>query len=186
LGESGLSVVRTLMSLIGNTASMRTAIIFHSETGNTRAVAEYLARHTPADLFSVESQFPYNPLTRVVVGVRRSVCGTKDPVVPKSIDVGPYDCVVIGSPVWAGNPTPVINGAVANLENCGGKEVVIYMTCSASPWDAPQTLARLVRARNMNLKGSLVFRAREISEYLALERLVTIVRTSGYGEIRIN
>jgi menaquinone-dependent protoporphyrinogen IX oxidase len=165
---------------------MRTAVVYHSETGNTRAVAEYLARHTGADLFPVQSKFPYNPVTRMVVGVRRALCGTKDLVRPERIDVGSYDCVVIGSPVWAGMPTPVINGAVAGLENCQGKEAVVFMTCSLISRDAARLLARQVAARNMKVKGSLVLHARDISDYRVLERLVTIVTTPGYGDIRID
>jgi RNA-binding protein YhbY len=164
---------------------MRTAIIYHSETGNTRTVAEYLARQTGADMVPVESKFPYNPLTRVVVGVRRAVCGTKDPVVPKKIDVDSYDCVVIGSPVWAGNPTPVINGAVANLEHCEGKEAVVYMTCSMAPRNAANILSRLVSARQMRVKGRMVILARDVSDYRTLGRLVTIVSTPDYGDISV-
>jgi hypothetical protein len=165
---------------------MRTAVIYHSESGNTRAVAEYLAGHTRADLFRVRSTFPYNHVTLVAVGVRRAVCGTNDPVEPKKIDVGPYDCIVIGSPVWACNPTPVINAAVAGLENCRGKEAVVYMTCSLLSRDAAAVLASRVRAREMKLKGSIVFHASELTDYRALERLVSIVTTPGYGEIRVD
>ena len=165
---------------------MRTAVIYHSETGNTRKVAEYLARQVTADLYSVQSTFPYNHLTRMVVGIRRSLSGTKDPVEPKTIDVGPYECVAIGSPVWAGMPTPVINGAVAGLANCQGKEAVVFMTCSLSSRDAARVLAGMIAGRGMKVKGSLVFSGREVSDYRALERLVTVVRTPGYGEISID
>jgi hypothetical protein len=164
---------------------MRTAVIYHSETGNTREVAEYLARRTGADLLSVRSTFPYNQVTRMVVGVRRALCGSEDPVEPGRIDVRPYDCVVFGSPVWAGMPTPVINGAVAGLENCEGKEAVVFMTCSMVSRDAPRVLAGRLAARNMKVKGSLVLYGRDISDYRTLERLVTIVTTRGYGDIRI-
>jgi flavodoxin len=174
------------MSSPYNTATMRTAIIYHSDTGNTRAVAEYVARHTGADLFRVQSKFPYNPLTLVAVGVRRAICGTNDPVEPKRINVGSYDCVVIGSPVWASHPTPVINAAVAGLENCQGKEAVIFMTCSLLSRDAPLILADRVRERGMKLKGSLVFHASELTDYRALERLVSIIGSPGYGDIPVD
>jgi flavodoxin len=165
---------------------MRTAIVYHSDSGNTGAVAEYLARHTGAELFRVRSTFPYNPLTLVAVGVRRAIFGTNDPVEPKKIDVGPYDCVVIGSPVWACHPTPVINAAVAGLENCQGKEAVVFMTCSLLSRDASRILADQVRGRGMKVKGSLVFHASELSDFRYLERLVSIVATPGYGEIRVD
>jgi flavodoxin len=178
--------VKTLNVHPDNTATMRTAVIYHSESGNTRAVAEYLAGHTGADLFRVQSKFPYNHVTLVAVGVRRAVCGTNDPVEPPHIDVGSYDCIVIGSPVWAGHPTPVINAAVAGLENCRGKEAVIYMTCSLLSRDAAAILADRVRAKGMKLKGSIVFHASELTDYRALERLVSITASPGYGTIRVD
>lgn len=165
---------------------MRTAVIYHSETGNTREVAEYLARQVGADLYPVRSTFPYNHLTRMVVGIRRSLCGTRDPVEPKSIDLGPYDCVAIGSPVWAGMPTPVINGAVAGLKNCQGKEAAVFMTCACSPRGAARVLADSLAGRGIKVKGSLVFSGREVFDYRARERLVTVASTPGYGEIRID
>jgi hypothetical protein len=165
---------------------MRTAVIYHSETGNTREVAEYLARQVGADLYPVRSTFPYNPLTRMVVGVRRSLCGTNDPVEPQHIDLGPYDCVAIGSPVWAGMPTPVINGAVAGFKNGQGKEAVIFMSCAGAPHGAARVLAGRVAGKGMKVKGSVVFSGREVSDFRARERLVTVVSTPGYGEIRID
>jgi flavodoxin len=49
---------------------MRIVIIYHSDSGNTQAVAEYLARQTGADLIRVTSTFPYTSLSRAVTGVR--------------------------------------------------------------------------------------------------------------------
>jgi hypothetical protein len=60
------------------------------------------------------------------------------------------------------------------------------MTCSLLSRDAAAVLASRVRAREMKLKGSIVFHASELTDYRALERLVSIVTTPGYGEIRVD
>ena len=112
---------------------MRTVVIYHSETGHTREVAEYIARQTGADLMQVHSRFPYNHLSRMIVGVRRALSGTEDPVDPALIDVSGYDCIVIGSPVWSGHPTPVINGAdrqPEGLRRQGWRCVRDLLSCS--------------------------------------------------------
>ena len=94
---------------------MDIAVIYHSETGHTREVAEYIARQTGADLIPVSSRFPYTGISRVTVGVRRALSGTEEQTEPAIIDVSAYDCLVVGSPVWAGHPTPAINGAIARF-----------------------------------------------------------------------
>lgn len=164
---------------------MRTIIIFHSDTGHTKKVAGYIARQTGADLVQVRSRFPYNPVSRIVVGVRRALSGTKDPVDPASIDVSGYDGIVIGSPVWAGHPTPAINGAVAGLQGCAGKEAVVFMTCCLAAGEAPKILRDSLARRDIRVKGSIAVHRSECEDYTCLNRIVTMIRDPQYGKIPV-
>jgi flavodoxin len=165
---------------------MRTVIIYHSDSGNTQTVAEYLARQTGADLIRVRSTFPYTPLSRGVTGVRRALSGTPDPIEHTEIDVAEYDCVVVGSPVWAGHPTPVINGAVDRLRNCQGKAAVAFVTCCLVSGGAAGILSKRLEARGMQVKGSMVVHGSQVTDYTSLNRLVTIINRPWYGDIRVS
>ena len=43
-------------------------------------------------------------------------------------DAGPYDLILIGSPVWAFAPTPAVNTFLATLTGLKGKRVVTLLT----------------------------------------------------------
>lgn len=164
---------------------MQTIVIYHSDTGHTKDVAGYISRQTGADLVQVRSRFPYTPVSRMVVGVRRALSGTEDPVDPASIDVSGYDCIVIGSPVWAGHPTPVINGAVAGLQGCAGKRAVVFMTCCLAAGEAPRILRDSVMKRDIRVNGSIAVHGSERNDYAYLNRIVTMIRNPRYGQIPV-
>jgi flavodoxin len=165
---------------------MRTVVIYHSDTGHTSDVAEYIARKTGADLIQVHSRFPYNHLSRMIVGVRRALSGTEDPVDPTPIDVAGYDCIVIGSPVWSGHPTPVINGAITNLKGCAGKEGVVFVTCCLAAGMAPEILRDSLRKREIRVKGSMVVHGSQREDYAYLNRIVTMITEARYGQIPLD
>ncbi|NYT17308.1 MAG: ArsR family transcriptional regulator [Methanomicrobiales archaeon] len=165
---------------------MRTVIIYHSDSGHTQAVAEYLARQTGADLIRVTSTFPYTTVSRAVTGVRRAISGTPDPIEHREIDVAGYDCVVAGSPVWAGHPSPVINGAIDRLRNCQGKAGVAFVTCCLVSGGAAAILSRRMEDCGLQVKGSMVVHGSQITDYTYLNRLVTIINRPWYGDIRVS
>ena len=164
---------------------MRTVIIYHSDTGHTKQVAEYLARQTGADLIRVRPRFPYNPVNRVIVGLRRAISRTPEPVDPSPIYVSGYDCIVIGSPVWAGHPTPAINGAVAALQGCDGKKGVIFLTCFIASGEAATILRETLGGRGVAVKGSVTVHASEQDDYVYLDRLVSMIREPQRREIPV-
>jgi hypothetical protein len=79
-------------------ALIRTAVIYQVIPAIPGEVAEYIARQTGADHMQVYSRFPYNHLSRMIVGVRLALSGTEDPVDTASIDVFGYNGIVIGFP----------------------------------------------------------------------------------------
>jgi menaquinone-dependent protoporphyrinogen IX oxidase len=165
---------------------MRIGVIYHSETGHTRVVAEYIARQTGADLIQVGSRFPYSCISRVVVGVRRALSGTEEQTEPAVIDVSAYDCIVVGSPVWAGHPTPAINGAVARLQGAAGKEVVAFVTCGVASRGAERILAGMLAGRGLRVKGSVAISRIELKNVTRLNRLVGMVQSPYSGTIRVD
>ena len=94
---------------------MKTLVLYFSaESGRTRGVAEAFAKSTGADLCEIRPEKPYtaadlnwrNPLARC----NREFFSKKDvPVEPVSFDLGEYDTVFIGFPIWYGCAPIVVN-----------------------------------------------------------------------------
>ncbi|MBN1195755.1 MAG: ArsR family transcriptional regulator [Methanomicrobiaceae archaeon] len=154
---------------------MRAAIIYHSETGRTRAVAEATAARCGADCIRVYPRPAYTALTRFLFGPRRAVLGHHDRISPAPIDVSAYDTIVIGSPVWAGHPTPPVVSAVGSLQGCRGKEAVLFVTCCVTPGIALERMSAMAEGMGMTVRGGMAFPGRSVHDPLQLDALAALV-----------
>jgi flavodoxin len=157
---------------------MTVAIIYHSVSGHTRGVAEYLADTCDGMLIEIVGLTHYNPVTRYIIGSKRAIAGEKDEIDPAMIDVSDFDRIVIGTPVWARHPTPATNAAIAALQGCEGKEAVIYATCGAQAGDTLNLLASALEQKGMQVKGGVVFAQWELQSEEKRKELVSLLGDS--------
>ena len=109
---------------------MKMLITYYSFSGNTDKVANIFAdvlkkrgevvlqRLKPADEiknFALQCKAAFMGKRAVLEG---------DP----QFDLGQYDLLLIGSPVWAFAPTPPINSYLDKLSGLNGKRAVIFLT----------------------------------------------------------
>lgn len=106
---------------------MKICIIYHSETGNTRHIAQHLASACDGQLVEVHDRALYSTLTRFLLRCKKARSEDPTPIEPAAIDVSAYDLLVFGSPVWAFKPTPAIHAAIAALKGCEGKRAVAFL-----------------------------------------------------------
>lgn len=109
---------------------VKTAVVFFSHEGNTKYAAEYISAITGADLIELEPKEPYpsGKVSKYLAG--KDALAHKMPELKDyEFNKDNYDKIVIGTPVWAGNPAPPINTFLA-ANNLSGKELAFF-TCSA-------------------------------------------------------
>jgi len=138
---------------------MKICIIYHSYSGITRTVAEEIKKTCGGDLIEVNPEVAYSTLTAYTIGSYRAMKGEKDRIRPASIDTSGYDLIVIGTPIWFGRATPVINAAVDAIRGCEGKKAVIYATCASQ---AKETLPKM--KKDLEAKGVIVIGMFELSK----------------------
>jgi menaquinone-dependent protoporphyrinogen IX oxidase len=148
-----------------------TLVAYYSNTGNTRRVAELLARELDADLAEVTCERYlrwYGPVAMAWDIFTRTV--------PKvTVVAGPngrYDRVVIGGPVWAAKAAPPV---LALSSHWQGTPRALFVTCSGASQNSPPEPA--VREMQNALAGgqdvpSRIFREAEIRS----ERLGELAR----------
>lgn len=82
---------------------MKTAIVYFTRSGVTRAAAEYMARKLDADTFELRPAEPYPEEYRAVVERAMEELRAKTrPPLAEMPDVSGYDTVLVGSPNWCG------------------------------------------------------------------------------------
>jgi flavodoxin len=153
---------------------MKICIIYHSETGNTRHVAQHIASAFDAQLIEVTDTVSYNRLTRFLVLCKMANREEKKVIEPESIDISGFDLVVFGSPVWVFKPTPVIHAAINGLKGCMGKPAVAFSTHGGRPGKTDEIFKKWIEERGMvpvaitNIHQNDRENQKKIKEFVAL------------------
>ncbi len=155
---------------------MAVCIIYHSETGTTRTVAEQVAAAIDGDLVEVKDLAGYSKVGMYLKGAPRAAQGKKADIEPAVIDVSGYDTVVVGTPVWAGNPTPAINAAVAALAGIEGKSAVVFCTSRGGPRGTLERMKEMLADRGADVRGAVQLTTGDVKKPEAVEALVDLVR----------
>ncbi len=158
---------------------MKTSIIYHSYSGNTRGVAEQIQKACDGDLIEVRSKEYSSRLTAYTIGCYRAMKGMCDRIEPEIIDVSSYDCMVIGTPVWAGRATPAINAAVAALAGCEGKRAIIYATCGKNAPETTPILKKALEARGVTVAGEFVFDRAGVRDPGRINAMIASIKATG-------
>ena len=105
---------------------MKTAVVYYTYDGSTRVAAEVLARRLGADVFELEevkkrgkSALSFMAAAFGALAGKRSRIKSDFAAEMKS-----YDCVYIGSPVWANKTAP--RQHLSGLSGRGGQEIVLF------------------------------------------------------------
>ena len=161
---------------------MKTCIIYHSYSGNTRSVAERVHAACGGKLIEVKSVEYSSRLAAYTLGCYRAMKGMCDPIEPAIIDVATDDLIVIGTPVWAGRATPAINAAVAALQGCRGKSAVIFATCGGKERDTLPVLRKALGARGVTVTGEFVFDKTGVQDPERINAMITTIKSRESGQ----
>jgi flavodoxin len=156
---------------------MKIRIIYNSYSGNTRRVAERLCAACGGELIGVQSKKYSFRLFAYTIGCYRAIKGMSDPIEPAIIDVSSDELIIIGTPVWAGRPTPAINGAIAALEGCRGKSAVIFATCGRNKGNSLVIMKKALGERGVTIAGEFVFDKFGIQDPDRINAMITHIKS---------
>ncbi|MHB8163885.1 MAG: flavodoxin family protein [Methanoregula sp.] len=157
---------------------MKICIIYHSETGNTRHIAQHLSSAFDSFLVEINDVAPYSRLTRFLIRCKKARGEELTTIEPASVDVSEYDLVVFGSPVWAFKPTPAIHAAIAGLKGCMGKPAVAFSTHGGRPGQADETFKKWIEARGMVSVAVTNINQNDVENVKTNKELVALVSSS--------
>jgi flavodoxin len=141
---------------------MKIAIIYHSESGHTRHVAQHLAAGCDGQLIEVSDRASYSRLTRFLMSCKKARNEETTEIEPAAIDVSAYDLLIFGSPVWAFKPTPAIHAAIDALKGASGKPAFAFSTHGGRPGQTEETFKRWIESRGMKLVGVTAVHMKDI------------------------
>ena len=102
--------MRKLFSLIVMMATMTTSyaqkqlVLYYSETGTTKTVAQELQKQLGADIEEIEAVVPYSGNFQETIqrGQREMQSGEMPAIKPLKKQIADYDIIFLGYPIWFG------------------------------------------------------------------------------------
>lgn len=129
-------VAIALVSCTGNktssseeSAKPKALILYYSQEGSTKHVAETLRDMLEADIEAIELEDPYSgSYDETIERCKKEMESGEVPAVkPLKADMSKYDVVFLGYPIWFGTYARPIAGLVKN-ESFKGKKVITFCT----------------------------------------------------------
>lgn len=104
-------------------------VLYYSQTGNTKTVAEEFATKLGADIEEIVASKPYDGDFQATIGrcMQEREQGIVPEIQPITADLSQYDIIFIGYPIWFGTYAPPV-AAFLNQADLSGKKVVPFCT----------------------------------------------------------
>ncbi len=109
---------------------MKTLVICYTRTGNAKFLAETIAAELGADVEEVVDLKNRKGRLAFLSDGRDAMQGRETEIAPAKRTPTDYDLMIIGQPVWAGNPTPAIR-TYLNKSDLSGKKVALFFSDSS-------------------------------------------------------
>ena len=113
---------------------MKSLVLYYSKTGNTKYLAETIAKEIDAELY----QFERNKEIKAEAGFMlyfkggfQSMTKQKSKIKPIKVNFDDYDLIFLGSPVWAWNVHPAIRGLLKEY-SFKNKKFALFCSCADS------------------------------------------------------
>lgn len=133
---------------------MKTAVVFYTKDGSTRVTAQVLAEKLGADIFELaEAKKRGGSVFAFMAAGFGAVLGRQSRLKDDyAAQMGAYERICIGTPVWASRTAPAVNAFVRSLD-AQGKRIIIF-TVQADPNPSRKGADALAAA--LKKKGAVV------------------------------
>ena len=151
---------------------MKSMIVYHSETGNTKRIAEYIHEKTDSDILELKPEKKYSKIGMYTSGIKRALMQQKEDIGITDIDLSAYDIIIIGTPVWGGHPTPVINAGLGIIKGGESKKAVAFATYRGSEGEALNVLRKRLENAGMIVLGAYGFSEKETEDSGKIDEMI--------------
>lgn len=106
---------------------MKKIVIFYSFEGNTKLMAENIAKTIDADLLELKQkkEIKSKGFMKYIRAGKAAMMKTKPELLPFDKDIQEYDVFFIGTPVWAWTYTPALNTFFASY-SLSNKKIALF------------------------------------------------------------
>ena len=106
---------------------MKSLVVYYTRSGNSRFIAETIAAEIGADVEEVIDLKKRTGILGWLRGGRDAKQGKETEIAPTKKTPANYELIVVGTPIWAGKPTPAIN-TFLKKNDLSGKKVAAFFS----------------------------------------------------------
>ena len=139
-----LSVVA--MAAFTTVSAQKMLVLYYSETGTTKTVAQELQQQLGADIEGIECVEPYSGNFQETIqrGQREMQCGEYPALKPLTKKIADYDVIFLGYPIWFGTyANPIVT--LLKEQDFAGKTVVPFCTFGSGGLNTSKELDRFLK-----------------------------------------
>lgn len=137
---------------------MKTAVIFYSLNGNTRYVADKVAKDLAADLIELipVKAYPDKGMIKFIWGGSAVTFKKKPDLEPYEFDKDKYELLILATPVWASSFAPPLR-TFLDGNDLSGKKIAVITCCAGGKFDkCVDGLKELAKADSLAAQLNLV------------------------------
>jgi flavodoxin len=104
-------------------------VVYYSYSGITKEVAEFIKEKIGGDIFEIEpvDQYPSSYSATLELANKELASGHKPTLKNRLENVGDYDVIFLGSPVWCGTIAPAVTSFLST-HDLSGKTIIPFCT----------------------------------------------------------
>ncbi len=112
-----------------DSSSPKYLVLYYSQTGTTKALAEHLQKELGADIDSITVENPYDGTYEETIERSRQEreSGFVPTLNPLNVNLDDYDVIFLGYPIWFGTYAPPVAGLLSGYD-FAGKKIVPFCT----------------------------------------------------------
>ena len=167
-----------MMACVATCYAQKTLVLYYSETGSTKTVAEELQKQLGADIESIEAVKPYSGNFQETIqrGQHEMQSGQWPELKPLKSTLAKYDVIFLGYPIWFGTyANPIVTLVKGN--DFAGKNIVPFCTFGSGGLNTSSDALKKALPKAKIQKGYGVRTARIASASKELDRFL---KENGY------
>lgn len=155
---------------------MRTLVLYYSNTGNSRKVAEVVAQQLGAELGEITCGAYlrwYGPL----VMAWDIFTGGRPRIDTLAMQATHYDLIVLGGPVWAARCAPPVRSVLHHWQ-LKAERLALFVTCKGTDPNSPpeRAIVEMTTLAPMSPAATAIFRERDVHNDTFIDSALAFTR----------
>ena len=167
-----------MMACVTTCFAQKKLVLYYSETGSTKAVAEVLQKQLGADIEAIECVEPYSGDFQATIqrNQRERESGVTPALKPLKKKIADYDVIFLGYPIWGGVYASPIS-TLLKEQDFAGKTIVPFCTFGSGGLNTSADALKAALPKATIVKGYGVRAARVAAAEKELDRFL---KENGY------